>query len=471
MRDQGTLLFGSAGNGVDNHGVTPLDVDAEDCFIACWEEGEWEPCEDDGVDCVTALDFESYSRYDGANYGSEDVDLAAPWFALDARVDGTNRFSLIHGGTSAATAFTGGATTLVFAADPSPLETADGRARSADNVERCIYAASNPVRSAASGRYWNVLGAIKCMATGSTTGDLPGRLVIETPSDGSQVGWMSFDNVRALATDPESGTLTIQWTSDVDGALAQTGSEQTGTVVFRTPGPQHLTATAVTGSGQVLTQTITVNVTPAAPEVVISQPSSDGQSYPASLPVTFVATAAGLSGTFAPDSAFVWSSQAADGAQDFVGLVGRHIQPSFASVGDHVVTVVYTEQGTGATATATRTVHVVASTSLGVTITNPVLTNTGQAQQPHDLPLTLAAQATASANYAWEVVTDAGTISLGGGQSRSWDPATDTPASCFEQEVLLRVTATDGIGGVAVDAIPLLLYPSPEEIHDLGCVR
>jgi serine protease len=52
VRGTGILLFASAGNDGD-------DVDAEDCFIVCWEE-EWvTPCENSGVICVGGLDIGS----------------------------------------------------------------------------------------------------------------------------------------------------------------------------------------------------------------------------------------------------------------------------------------------------------------------------------------------------------------------------------------------------------------------------
>src|SRR5262249_4569220 len=46
----GKLIFASAGNDDEN-------IDAEDCFIACWEEAWFTPAENDGVIAVGALDL------------------------------------------------------------------------------------------------------------------------------------------------------------------------------------------------------------------------------------------------------------------------------------------------------------------------------------------------------------------------------------------------------------------------------
>ncbi|MEZ4270450.1 MAG: S8/S53 family peptidase [Myxococcota bacterium] len=54
-RAAGILVFASAGN-------DGADVDAEDCFIGCWEGAYRVPCEAPGVICVGGLTHNSTSK-------------------------------------------------------------------------------------------------------------------------------------------------------------------------------------------------------------------------------------------------------------------------------------------------------------------------------------------------------------------------------------------------------------------------
>ena len=73
----GAVLFAAAGN-------ARRDVDAEDCFILCWEEGWQAPCENRTVVCVGALALDSDARASYSNWGLEDVDIFAPGTVLVA---------------------------------------------------------------------------------------------------------------------------------------------------------------------------------------------------------------------------------------------------------------------------------------------------------------------------------------------------------------------------------------------------
>ena len=67
------VLCAAAGN--DN-----TNVDAEDCFIVCWEETWHTPCENDGVLCVGGI-----AKFDAArapNYGGEHVDIFRPYSVI-----------------------------------------------------------------------------------------------------------------------------------------------------------------------------------------------------------------------------------------------------------------------------------------------------------------------------------------------------------------------------------------------------
>jgi subtilisin family serine protease len=110
-----------ASSGNDNK-----NVDAQDCFIVCWEEKWWTPCENAGVFCVGALGHDSIGRADYSNYGKAGggVDLFAPGTVLvgfdPATTTGLPGRFPVHSvqGTSFASPYLAGVAALVRAADP-----------------------------------------------------------------------------------------------------------------------------------------------------------------------------------------------------------------------------------------------------------------------------------------------------------------------------------------------------------------
>ena len=251
MRDNGMLIFTSAGNGLGNFGTTPIDLDKEDCFVVCWEEEEHYPCEHDGALCVSGIDFDGTFKAVGSNYGDE-VAIGGPWFSyLPTAAPVFTNFNLIEGMTSGATAWMSGATSLILAADP---------AKSVDDAEFCLFSTSGIADDGFDTRHPNILNAVRCMMTGNPSGDLPPHLLIESPTDGFTVAAGGFLNIRAIATDYELGELTITWTSDVNGPPVQTGSGQTGLFIFTTEGDRLLTATASDGVNPPVSQTVLVHV-------------------------------------------------------------------------------------------------------------------------------------------------------------------------------------------------------------------
>src|SRR3954447_21037004 len=115
----GVMLVAAAGN--DN-----ANVDDEDCFVVCWEEAWWTPCENAGVFCVGALAHNSVARASYSNYGksSGGVDLFAPGtvlVGLDPATGTAFGSPGVHSvsGTSFASPYLAGVAALIRAASPS----------------------------------------------------------------------------------------------------------------------------------------------------------------------------------------------------------------------------------------------------------------------------------------------------------------------------------------------------------------
>lgn len=114
----GLQIVAAAGNEGAN-------VDGEDCFIVCWENRGYMPCENWTVVCVGGLKLGTTTHDPGSNYGHEDVDIWASYTVkvgpapdqggFDGRQGLKNR---TKNGTSFSSPLVTAAAALVIAANP-----------------------------------------------------------------------------------------------------------------------------------------------------------------------------------------------------------------------------------------------------------------------------------------------------------------------------------------------------------------
>lgn len=137
LRGAGVLLFAAAGN-------TGEDVDAEDCFVVCWESTLHTPCENEGVSCVGGTKFTRWERHADSCWGRDDrtagtVDVAGPYEVYGQWPDLTDLAPTTVekvGGTSVSSPFVAGVAALIWAADPT---------RPADEVEALLLETAHPM--------------------------------------------------------------------------------------------------------------------------------------------------------------------------------------------------------------------------------------------------------------------------------------------------------------------------------------
>jgi serine protease len=457
-RDQhDTLIFAAAGN-------EAKDVDATDCFLVCWEERWWFPCENDGVNCVggtpgsgtTGTAAEAIEPT--SNYGAS-MDYFGPGRVLtpgtpdDPLTPSGVAIQTLEPATSYATPFVAGIAALTWAADTT---------KTAGDVENCLSSTSTVSTAGGNHRVVNASKAVSC-ALGNPT-NFPPAVQIVSPNNGDAAG-IGINTASAIAVDFENGVLnSIAWSLNGTpvGSTASGGGLVYG---ISMPGAQTLTATASDQSGASTTATVTLSVTPAPPVLRIVNPASDGQTFQLGFPVPFVVEKVG--GLPPACSSFLWDAWNSGGTPLFTGQTGCAIGVDNIGLGTGRATASLTQFGL--TGSATRTATIVDDGKMHVKIINPLpVDQLGTATAPLwglSIPSNVSqifqgrvVNAVGGVTYRWTVSRRgrAPTVIPGGGNTVFYGPyGATTP--CADVPLEIEVLATDANFNQARDTFPLMI--------------
>jgi serine protease len=347
------LLFASAGNSGAN-------VDEEDCFIACWEDTLWVPCELPGFICVGGMGWNTTAKARLSNFGTKrddsSVDIYGPfvvWGGPDPS-DGTVRKV---SGTSVASPFVAGVAALIWAANP------DLPARRVKDLLFELAHTGGVHGEGGHQRRVNAFGAVS-----RALGNVPPFIRIERPSEGSTFSWRLPVSLEALTYDPDtSGTPSVGWSSSLNGNL---GSGTSLTVNSLNLGNHRITATATSG-GQSASASVNITIRNDRPTVAIVEPA--GSTFCTNQPVTFRAVVSDPNNNAShpfPTGNVVWRV----GTTTFgTGLTASR---TFTSPGSYTVTVQATDDAPAPhtlshSASLTITVQNCTNLPPTVNITNP----------------------------------------------------------------------------------------------------
>ncbi|HNT86286.1 MAG TPA: S8 family serine peptidase, partial [Candidatus Hydrogenedentes bacterium] len=306
---QTKILCAAAGNDGRN-------VDAEDCFIVCWEETWWTPCENAGVLCVGGLAKNSRNRASSSNYGSEQVDIFAPYSVIVGPDPSTGAGAHQKNGTSFSAPYVAGVAALVWAANPS---------LSASAVRNILINTAHTSPDSRVGRYINAYAAVR-EALGAT-------IIIESPQNGATLHGGFSVTFQSFVYDDGRGTPTVQWTSSINGNLGTGATISYDGLAY---GVHTITARATFPDSSSVQSAISVTVVNDPPNVTIVSPVN-GAVFLQGQPVFLAATSSdiNLPGGQLSDAQVSWY---VDGV--FIGNGhSRTIAAGTLSIGTHVIRV------------------------------------------------------------------------------------------------------------------------------------
>lgn len=318
------VLCASAGNNGKN-------VDAKDCFIVCWEETWWTPCENAGVLCVGGLAKNAKTRASNSNYGSGNVDIFAPYSVLVGPDPSSGPGAQQKNGTSFSAPYTAGVAALIIAAKPS---------LSADAVRNILISTAHSSPDNQVERYVNAYDAVS-----KALGQL---IIITSPEPGETIhgGFpVVFDS---FVNEDGHGTPSIAWTSNINGNL---GTGSTISYSGLNYGTHTIQVTANFPDATSVQDEMTIIVANDPPTVNILSPLN-GTSYYQGQPVLLAATSLDINepGTHLTDAQISWYVD-----NVFIGHNHtRTIAAGTLSVGGHVIRVT----GTDGTSSNSKTVSI-----------------------------------------------------------------------------------------------------------------
>ena len=426
--ERGAVVVASAGN-------DGRDVDAEDCFVVCWEE-EWiAPCENDPVICVGGINQDG-TRNAKSNFGREwcgnaqdcDVDIFAPW-AVVVGPDPDHANPWTDGGTSFSSPFVAGVLAMIIAADPNI---------SPAGAKQALLDSADPSADQTVSRVVDGVNAVM-----RVTDNKIGPLVKISTADPKPV-YGGFNSTALKATVYSVGpcnTCTIEWSSDKDGPM---GTGASIDYVYPSAGERTVTVKIKDANGATATDQVKVDAQNARPEVKVTKPASydmhvySGQTFVFEGHADDPNQPGGL-----PCDALVWSGP---GMPDTTGC-----SRAMTLYGDNMITYVTLKatDAYGAWTSSTVTVHVdkppahspplatILSPSEGELLDpNTVVTLKGTATDPDAGPVT----------GTWSVKYGSTTKVIGQGNTLQWKPSNYVPQGCGDVDATLIFSATDADG-------------------------
>ena len=442
------LMFASAGNAEPGK-EDAKNVDAEQTLggVGLGFERAWHtPCENVGVICVGGLFTNSLSRASGSNFGSEQVDLFAPFSPA--------RWAQIPWPPPTPP----GASTA-----PASLHRSwRGWRRSCGRPIRPSAPTTSPtscsITPGAARTRKSEPSSTRSLPCRAALGNVPPAVNVVRPLPGAELTLNQTVFFDALVEDSEDGfgCCNVTWTSNLDGLL---GTGRATSTTFDAVGARVISVVATDSGGATTTIEVPVTVVNDAPRVEITKPVPDDEIF-----LGVVTTLRGTSfdtnesGATLPCSVLTWTSS--NPADADLPTSGCEVQVTFATLGGRTLTLTGTDPQ-GAEDVETVTVLVVdAPPDLppSVLITSPQnlqsvqtdeqITLSGNVSDPEGAtPITLV----------WTVSVNGGPpIQVGTGNNVLWTPDDSIDFSGEDRyDVTIRLTAQDPGGNSGNDFVQL----------------
>ena len=441
IRSTGTLLFAAAGNDGE-------DVDAEDCFIVCWEETWYTPCENSGVICVGGNNTTNRNKAANSNYGSEEVDIFAPYGVfVGPDPDNSGNMARRVIGTSYSSPFAAGVAALIWAANPN---------LSANQVESILMSTARSSTDPNVNRVVNAYGAVR-----KVLGNIAPTINIIKPADGVSVEHGGLNEVEFEAEvfdfEDRDSCCEVTWTSNLDGLMGKGLSIKH---TFQTVGTHVITAVAKDSQDAKKSTQISVIVQNTPPVAQIIKPSS-GESIYQNVPYTLQGKATDLNNLAGvPCENLVWTSSKTGDPS----VTGCSPTVTFTTLGSRTLKLTATDRE-GGVGTNSVTITVVPEPVLWAIVSDPDPDQAFQVNDIVDLKAQVSQDFELPASYEWRLYTDQNnyTIIATGNIASKFDkkfvpPKTWVPGKANAGKNFWVQIVVDGVESdrVAISVFPIL---------------